>query len=232
MKAEKVAIVTGASQGIGSAVALGLAEEGYNLVLIARSENKLIEFANQIKKHGVKTKIVCLDVSNFTAIPKVINEVINEWGRIDILVNNAGIHKPGSAEISLEDFQKLFDVNVKAQLAFIQAVLPVMQKQKQGYIFNIASIAGKTGYAGTGGYASTKFALVGFSESLYREYSSQGIKITAICPSWVDTDMAAGADIPRSKMIRPQDILQTLRWLLSLSPSAFIKEIVLECEPS
>lgn len=227
MRSEKVAIITGASRGIGKEVARGLAEDGYNVVLIARSKNDLVELTDQITQYGVKSKVICADITNFEFISNAIKDVIAEWGQIDVLVNNAGIFIDGSLETSLEDYQTLFDVNFKAQLVLIKSVLPIMQSQHSGHIINIASIAGKVGFSTIGAYTSSKFALVGLSESLHAEYSTQGIKITSICPGYVATDMAKGASIPESAMIQPQDILQTIRWLLLLSPTAFVKEIIL-----
>ncbi len=109
----------------------------------------------------------------------------------------------------------------------IQSILPSMLKRKYGYIFNIASIAGKVGYAGLGAYGSSKFALVGLNESLYNEFSTQGIKVTAICPGYVATDMAKGASITEAQMVQPSDVLNTIRWLLHLSPGAYVKEVIL-----
>lgn len=228
MQTEKVAVITGASRGIGYTVAKGLAADGYHVAIIARTLSNLLALENEIKQYGIKTKIIAADIADFELIAKEIKAVIKEWGRIDVLVNNAGIFRGGSLTASLDDYQTLFDVNVKAQLVLINEILPVMQQQKSGYIFNIASIAGKIGYKQLGAYSSSKFALVGLSESLYNEYISQGIKITAICPGYVATDMAKGAAIPVNEMIQPDDILNTIRWLLQLSPSAFVKEIVVD----
>ena len=109
-----------------------------------------------------------------------------------------------------------------------------MKKQKSGYIFNISSRAGIIGFAGNAGYVASKFGLVGFSQSLYRELTPQGIKVTAICPSWVNTRMAyeAGTPAEPEEMIQPEDIFQTVKWLLSLSPGASVKEIVVDAPKS
>lgn len=227
MKTKKTAIITGASRGIGKEIAKGLAEDSYNLLLISRDEKKLRVLQDEINHYPIESKILVCDITNFEKLTVEVSKILSEWDSIDILVNNAGIFKGGSIETSLEDYQELFDVNFKAQLALIKIVIPFMQKQKHGYIFNIASIAGKIGFANIGAYTSSKFALVGLSESLYEEYSSQGIKVTSICPGYVDTDMAKGASISEDEMIQPKDILQTIRWLISLSPTAFVKEIII-----
>ena len=231
MELEKVAIITGASRGIGREVAKGLAQDGYNVILIARTESELLALADEIKQHGVQSKIISEDITHFEDLSKALNSIINEWGRADILVNNAGIFRNGTLEASLNDYQALYDVNVKAQLALIRNVLPFMQSQGSGYIFNIASVAGKVGWPTIGAYSASKFAFVGLSESLYNEYSTQGIKITAICPGYVATDMSKDAEVPQTEMVQPHDILQTIRWLLHLSPTAFVKEVIINNSP-
>jgi short-subunit dehydrogenase len=122
-------------------------------------------------------------------------------------------------------------VNVTASLAFVQAVAPVMKDRHSGHIFNVASRAGKVGFADEGAYSASKFALVGLSESLYKELSASGIKVTSLCPSWVDTDMAqeAGTPLGHKDMIQPADLAKTIHWLLSLSPATCVKEVILEC---
>lgn len=230
MKAEKVAIITGASRGIGREVAYGLAEEGYNVILIARNKNQLIELQNEIAKFSVQSELIVGDITQFETMNDQLNLILKKWGRCDVLVNNAGIFINGTLDTTLEDYQLLFDTNFKAQLSFIKAVIPYMKKQGKGYIFNIASMAGKIGYATIGAYTSSKFALVGLTESLHAEYSSQGIKITAICPGYVATDMANGAPISEKEMIQTNDISLIIKNLLTLSPHAFVKEIIISRE--
>ena len=232
----KVAVVTGASRGIGACVAEGLAADGYSLALTARSENDLKEVAQGIKKNlgDIAPQVVtyALDVQDHKAVEAMIASVKSEFGRIDLLFNNAGIDCVGSLEISIEEFDKVLSVNLRGAFSFLQAVVPIMQKQHSGTIINIASKAGKTGYAGWGVYGASKFGLVGLSESLYRELSPQGIKVTAICPGWVDTDMAKISGLTSQEMISAEDILKAVRWLLSLSPAAVVKELIVECAQS
>lgn len=227
MTTKKVAIITGASQGIGRAVAKGLADDGYNLILIARTKNKLQSLQKEISHLPIQSIIISCDITHTEELLKQLDVATNQMGRVDVLVNNAGIYIDGTLETSLDDYQKIFDINFKAQLVFLKEVLPVMQMQKSGHVFNIASLAGKFGYSTKGAYCSSKFALVGLSEALYDEFSKQGVKITSICPSWVATDMASDSSIPEDKMIQSDDILNTIRWLIHLSPGAFIKEVVM-----
>jgi len=233
----KVAVITGASRGIGACVAEGLAADGYVLALTARSQDDLKKVAERIKKKlgtQVPQVVTCpVDVQDHKAVEATIASVKSEFGRIDLLFNNAGIVKLGTVdEMAIEDFDKVLAVNLRGAFSFLQAVVPIMKKQRSGTIINIASDAGKNGYAGWGAYCASKFGLVGLSESLYKELSPYGIKVTALCPGWVDTDMAKVSGLSTKEMISPKDILNTVCWLLSLSPAAVVKELIIDCSES
>ena len=231
----KVAIVTGATKGIGKAVALGLAQMNYRLAIIGRNEEELEQVANEIKKNsGLAALSFQLDITNTVAVNEVVETIVSQTGRIDILVNNAGIYFDGTLSISEADFKSMLNTNLTAQLVFTKAVVPQMKKQKSGYIFNVASRSGKIGFAGSGGYNASKFGMVGLSESLYRELTPLGIKVTALCPGWVNTKMAfeAGTPLEPEQMIQPEDLMKTIQWLLTLSPGACIKEVVIDAPRS
>jgi NADP-dependent 3-hydroxy acid dehydrogenase YdfG len=232
-----LAIITGASQGIGSTIAVGLAKDGYRVILIARNKRNLDKVHAEIMK-------LCTDVFEPVSLPlditdyeKVRNEIkgINlKYGAIDILVNAAAIFMDGSINEPVDNFKKIIETNVVAQYAVLQAVIEIMKMQKNGYIFNIASRAAKYGFPGGGIYGATKFAFVGLTESLYRELSPLGIRITVLCPGWVNTEMAkiAGTPLNDEEMIQPDDILDTIRFLLNLSENVCIKEIIIEMKKS
>lgn len=231
----KTAIVTGATKGIGKAIALGLAKMNYRLILIGRNNEELEQIYNKINGISAAPPLrYRLDITNSEAAKNTIGEIVNETKRIDILVNNAGVYFDGTFSISEADFKSMLDTNLTAQLVFSQAVVPVMKKQKSGYIFNVASRSGKIGFAESGGYSASKFGLVGLSESMYRELTPQGIKVTALCPGWVNTKMAlkAGTPLEPEQMIQPEDLMKTVQWLLSLSPGACVKEIVIDAPRS
>lgn len=231
----KVAIVTGATKGIGKAVALGLAQMNYQLVVIGRNEANLEQVADEINKiSGLAALSFQLDITNTVAVNEVVETIVSQTGRIDILVNNAGIYFDGTLSISEADFKSMLDTNLMAQLVFTQAVVPQMKKQKSGYIFNVASRSGKIGFAESGAYSASKFGMVGLSESLYRELTPRGIKVTALCPGWVNTKMAfeAGTPLKPEQMIQPEDLMKTIQWLLTLSPGACIKEVVIDAPRS
>ncbi|MCA1759140.1 MAG: SDR family oxidoreductase, partial [Bacteroidales bacterium] len=170
-----------------------------------------------------------LDITESEKVKETVAGIVEKFGRIDILVNNAGIHFDGSLELPEKNFKKMLDTNLTAQFVMLQEVVPVMKKQKSGYIFNVASRSAKVGFAGSGAYCASKFGLLGLNESLYRELTPLGIKVTALCPAWVNTNMAqeAGTPLQPEEMIQPEDLFKTIRWLLELSPGACLKEVVI-----
>ncbi len=227
---KKVAIVTGASKGIGRVLAKGFAEMNYQTVLVGRSSPDLEEVSREISQNGgVPPAVVPLDITDSEKVKRSVMQVAERFGTIDVLVNNAGTHFGGSLSLPEKDFKTMLDTNLTAQFVFAREVVPFMKKQESGYIFNVASRSGKTGFPGSGGYCASKFGLVGLSESLYRELTPQGIKVTALCPAWVNTQMArkAGTPLTAEEMIQPDDLFKTIRWLLSLSAGACVKEVVI-----
>ena len=180
---DKVALITGASKGIGKAIAIGLAQLNYQTVLIGRNNDDLIEVAKEInEKFGTKPTIAKLDITNSDAVKSTIQTIIKEHNRIDVLVNNAGVYFDGSVDISETDFTTMVETNLTAQFVVLKEIVPIMKSQKFGYIFNVASRAGKIGFVGNGAYSASKFGLVGLNESLYRELVPLGISVTALCP--------------------------------------------------
>jgi NAD(P)-dependent dehydrogenase (short-subunit alcohol dehydrogenase family) len=229
-KQNKVALITGASKGIGKAIAIGLGKLNYQTVLIGRDSDDLKSVKEEIIRSGCsEPELFALDITDSEKVKETVAEIVEKFGRIDILVNNAGIHFGGTLELPEPDFKKMLNTNLTAQFVMLQKVVPVMKKQKSGYIFNVASRSAKVGFAGSGGYCASKFGLLGLSESLYRELTPQGIKVTALCPAWVNTNMAqeAGTPLHPEEMIQPDDLFKTIRWLLELSPGACVKEVVI-----
>ncbi len=228
-----VAIVTGASQGIGYAIATYLASKGYKLLLIARRLEKLQTSADEIvaKFPGValQPSIAAIDVSDHEKVKNVVNDFVEEQGQIDILCNNAGYVKRGTSELPYDEFMKMINTNLIGAFNFIQAVVPHMKEKKSGRIINIASRSGKIARKQLGGYAATKFGMIGLNESIYKELAEYGIYVTAICPNLVATDMTSDVHMARHEMIQTDDIVKSVDYILSLSPSVAIKEILLQC---
>ncbi len=237
MERKGTAIVTGATGGIGSAVAEGLARDGYRVVLIARNREKLQELSRRIvagSKNSPGPVCLPVDMVDWERLDIEIRKTANRYGKIDILVNSAAMFLSGSLEQSVEKYQNILETNLIAQYAILKTVVEIMKLQKSGYIFNIASRAGKYGFPGGGIYGSTKSALIGLTDSLYRELVPQGIRIVSLCPGWVNTDMAkvSGTPLEDREMIQPQDIMKTIRFLLDMSENVCVREIVLEMRKS
>jgi short-subunit dehydrogenase len=228
---KQVAIITGASKGIGKAIAIGLARLHYQTVLVGRNAEDLQKVADIIIKNGGSRPLISrFDITNTQELKSLVKKIIAQFSHIDVLVNNAGVYFKGSVNIHEENFRKMLEVNLTAQYVFLHEIVPVMKNQQSGYIFNVASRAGKIGFSDSGAYSASKFGLVGLSESLYRELNPLGIRVTALCPGWVNTQMAveAGTPLSNEQMIQADDIFKTMQWLLSLSPGACVKEVVLE----
>ena len=188
----KIALVTGASRGIGESLAIGLADHGTDVIICdLESESKgLANTHKQIEKTGKKCWSYFLDVTKKSQIQKMVSDILNDIGSIDILVNNAGILTPTSLEdIDEETWDSHFEVNTKGVLLMCQSVLPHMREKKFGRIINIASIAGRQGSPTQGHYASTKSAVITLTRVLAQEVGEAGITVNAICPGIILTEM-------------------------------------------
>lgn len=187
----QVAIITGASSGIGAATARRLAEAGAAVILAARREERLRELRDEIESAGGTARIISTDVTQREACQHLIDATIEEFGRVDILVNNAGI-MPLSflAKVKLDEWERMVDVNVKGVLFCTAAALPSMIEQEGGHIVNVSSVAGRRVFPGGAVYCATKFAVTAFSEGLRRELAPRfGIRVTCIEPGAVATEL-------------------------------------------
>ncbi|WP_321288809.1 SDR family oxidoreductase [uncultured Sunxiuqinia sp.] len=232
MNTAKIAIITGASRGIGKACAIGLAGMGYHCLLISRTQQQLEELAEEIQENGGRSSLFAVDLTKQNELEECIQKIKKHYGRIDVLVNNAGMFIGGNLQVDVSEFRQQLELNITANFKLLQAFVPVMKEQQSGAIFNIASRAGKIGFANSGAYSASKFGLVGLNESLYRELAEYGISVTAICPGYVATEMAklAGTPLPEEEMIQPSDIFLTIEYLLKLAPNTRVKEIIIEAK--
>lgn len=227
---KKIAIITGASRGIGKEVAINLASNKYHVVLLSRTKKALIEVKNEITNNNGSASYFAVDVSNSTQVKDCIDCINEEHDHIDILFNNAGILKHGTSDISDNDLDKLLQINLNGAIYVAKHVAEYMKKQKNGYIINLSSIGGKIAASFAGGYAASKFGLNGFSEALFKEMSVYGVKVTNICPTMVATDMVLNdRDFSANSMLQPNDIVKTVHYLLSLSKNAVPSEVVINC---
>lgn len=227
----QVAIVTGGSSGIGFAIARVLLSEGMRVVIAARDEARLKEAADRLRGEHYLAEIMAVraNVSISDQVEALVKKVIDAYERVDLLVNNAGIgHWASIVECKETEWEKVHDINLKGTFLCTKAILPVMRLQKSGYIVNIASVAGKTGFGGASAYSASKFGVVGFTQSLLEEAIHDNIRATVICPGYVNTPMVEGAAIPAEEMIQAEEIGMLILMLLHLSPVSVIREIVIE----
>jgi NAD(P)-dependent dehydrogenase (short-subunit alcohol dehydrogenase family) len=223
--AGKVALVTGGSSGIGLAVARAFKRAGMGVAVAARDPARL-EKAEALLGEGALA--VPADVSDAAQVESLFARVTDYFGGLDVLVNNAGVGSWAPVErIDPVEWDRVQGINTRGAFLCSRAAWPLMRARGGGYIVNVSSIAGKEGFAEAAAYAASKHALGGLSESLREEGIPLAIKVTAICPGYVDTPMVAGASVPAEEMIRPEDIAATCLYLLSLSPAVSVPEIIL-----
>ncbi|MCB0345736.1 MAG: SDR family oxidoreductase [Bdellovibrionales bacterium] len=222
----RTALITGASSGIGRKVALHLAKCGFQVTACARRENLLSALAEEL---GPQHMVRALDVTKRGAVRTVVSEIIDKHGGLDLLFNNAGINVQGTCGIEGEAFDSVIGTNLTGAWNVLNEVVPHMKLREQGTIINVSSICGKTAFPDVGIYSASKFGLLAINESLFRELVPLGIRVTALCPSWVNTDMAVHGPMSDDKKIQTNDICTSIDYLLSLSPNAHVKELVLEC---
>jgi len=227
--AGQVALITGGSKGIGLAIAKMLARHGMQVAICARKKEHVNDAIAQIEALGVGAFGVAADVTIAEEVKHLVDETMKRFGRIDVLVNNAGAGGYAPIESATEeDLAKVLDVNLKGVFLCARAVWPIMTAKKKGYIITVSSICGKEAYAEISTYCASKFAAVGFTESLLKEGIHEGIRTTSICPGMVDTEMVAGAGVPPEDMLRADDLAETVLYLLSLSDNAVVKEVVMQ----
>jgi 3-oxoacyl-[acyl-carrier protein] reductase len=224
----KVALVTGASKGIGKAVAFALAAEGVHVGLMARNESDLKRVAEALRKLGVKAIYARADVSNRIEVETAVENLRNELGPVDILINNAGTGTFGGfLELEPEVWENQIKVNVFGVYYTTRAVLPQMIERKTGDIVNISSTAGKSGSAVTSAYAASTFAVFGLSESLMQDVRKHDIRVTALAPSTIVTDLAYSAHLIKGdpeKVMHPEDFAELIIAQLKLNRRIFVKE--------
>lgn len=232
----KTALVTGASRGIGRAIALRLAEDGANVAVIyAGSADKAEAVVNEITALGVNAKAYRCNVADSAAVNETVKAVTNDLGKIDILVNNAGITRDGlMLRMKDEDFDAVLDTNLKGAFNMIRACYSGFIRKKSGRIINISSISGIMGNAGQANYSASKAGVIGLTKSVARELASRGITCNAVAPGFIQTDMTENLgdnnpllnSIPLGRMGKPEDIAAAVAFLASDSAAYITGEVL------
>ena len=234
----KTALVTGASRGIGRAVALCLAAEGARVAINYAGNVKAAEEVKASVEAAGGTAILCqADIADSAAVEAMIADVVKEFGAIDILVNNAGITRDTLLmRMKDEDFAKVLDTNLKGVFYCTKAVAKLMMKKRSGRIVNMASVIGLVGNAGQANYAAAKAGVIGFSKSVAKELASRGITVNVVAPGFIGTDMTAGlpesvkekmlTDIPLGRMGEPEDVANAVLFLASDQASYITGQVV------
>ncbi|MBK7232264.1 MAG: SDR family oxidoreductase [Saprospiraceae bacterium] len=224
------AIITGASKGIGKAIAFKLASDGIHLILTARNFSELDLLKQEIHKEhpNIQVSIYTADLSNRAEVEKLIEDVFAQHQDLNILINNAGIYKQGDISNGDESIlEEMMEVNLYAPIHISRGLLPILQKNKGSHIFNICSIAGLDPYPRAGMYSISKFAMQGFSRCLREELKEKGIKVCTIYPGATWSNSWEGSDLPASRIMQASDVAEVISMSIKLSPSAVLEEITL-----
>lgn len=226
----KVALITGASRGIGKAIALAFAAAGAHLVLGGRKTDLLAETARAARRHRVEAETLAGDLREEAHVRDLVHTAVRKFGRLDILVNNAGLgyFKP-VAEMATAEWDEMFAVNLRAVFLATREALPHLRRAGESFIVNVASLAGKNTFVNGGGYAATKWGLRAFAQCLLLEERKHGVHVITICPGSVATEFGRGEErLPRSHqpdIIQPEDVAQCLLAAVQMPARVMVSEI-------
>lgn len=228
---EKVALITGASSGIGQSTAETLAQAGMRVALAARREDELAQVADRIESAGGDALVAQTDVTDSDDVQETVDQVEEQFERLDVLVNSAGMMVLDEvAQADMAEFQRMVDVNVLGLMEVTQAVLPLMRRQGSGHIVNISSLAGRKSFPGASGYSASKYAVNGFSEALREEFSGEDteyIRVTDIEPGFVETDLSEGLPPEWMETLDPADVARSVTYAVSQPSHVDVNEILL-----
>lgn len=224
-----VAVISGASRGIGRSLALALAEKGYSLALAARNIGPLEELKREIEANNeVEVLIKAADFSNQEDVVSFSETVLNHFKSITVLINNVGIYEMGRVTDSEVDFDRMMNINLHAAYNLTKPIALKMQKNRIGHIFNICSVLSNNVRVDAAAYTITKHALKGFNDVLREEMREFDVKVTAIYPGSINTSSWEGTIAPKENFVQPEDIVRAFYYCLSVSKNANVEEIVIK----
>ena len=223
------ALVTGASRGLGRAIALGLGGAGWRVGICSRSGDGVARTLAELRDAGIQAAGRPASVSNDADVTALVAHVERELGPVDTLVNNAGVlHAKRFEEITLAEWDESFATNVRSLYLVTRAVLPGMRERKRGTIVNVASLSARSGFAGGSVYTATKHAVLGFSRSLMLEVRNDGVRVITICPGSIDTEMIQRQEMferDPARILKPEDVAQTVLHAIQLPARALVSEL-------
>jgi NAD(P)-dependent dehydrogenase (short-subunit alcohol dehydrogenase family) len=233
----QVALVTGASSGLGRATAVALAQAGADVALLARGKHDLDQAAAEVEQAGRRALALVADLADAEALTGAVAQVADTFGRVDVLVNAAGTDVPGPvAELAISDWDRVLAVNLRAPFVLARAVLPSMQAAGRGTIVNVSSVAGKRGWAGAGAYCASKFALTGLTQALAAEGRPHGIRACVLYPGAMATswgvwspaarEQARAERPPASNALPPQEVAALVVWIAAAPPELVLNEAI------
>ncbi len=235
---DKVALITGASRGIGKEIAIALAKDGFNIALNCRKENEsVLEIKEKLENFNVKCLVVEGDISNFDDTSLIAKKTIEEFGKIDVLVNNAGITKDMLIlKMKEEDFTNVLNVNLVGTFNMTKNVVGYMMKAKSGRIINVSSVVGVSGNAGQANYSASKAGIIGFTKSLAKELASRNILVNAVAPGFIETDMTNMLkdevkdrilqQIPLKRIGKAEEVANVVKFLSSNDSSYITGQVI------
>lgn len=221
----KVALVTGASKGIGKVIAIKLAEIGYDLMLVGRNEIQLKQTKVEVERHGAKCTVLLADLEKSETPSYIIKQTIHTFGKLDVLINNAGLAKSAPVkDTTIEQWDKIFQINARAPFFICKEAISFLKKSTNPVIINIGSVVDFKGYINQSVYSSSKHALAGFTKVLAKEVQNDGIKVHLISPGGVNTEMVREMrpDINTNELIQPEEIAELIEFLLTRKGSGTI----------
>jgi 3-oxoacyl-[acyl-carrier protein] reductase len=223
------ALVTGATQGIGRATAFALGRAGFRVAVCARTAARLEGLVAELQDEGIEAAGAAADVGDAGQVSRAVEQLTAALGEVGLLVNNAGvmIARPFE-ELTLEDWETTMSTNLRSLFVVTRAVIPAMRRRRDGTIVNVASLAGRNGFVGGTAYCASKHAVLGFSRALMLEFRKEGIRVIAICPGSVDTDMLRGQPMLKSnpeRILRSEDVADAILHAVRLPGRALVSEL-------
>lgn len=227
----RAALITGASSGIGLAIARALGRDGYALTVSARRPDKLAQAAEELRDEGITLEVVPANMTSEDDVVSLVRAHGDRYGRLDVLVNNAGVGIGGAiAEHETKRLDMQLNVNLRGTYLTLRESIPLLKRagaeHRKALVVNVASIAGVHGEGWLAAYSATKGGVIALSQAAHAELSNDGVQVTAFCPAFVDTPMTDWVqNVPREQMIKPEDIAEAVRFLLRTSPACNVPEI-------